>query len=307
MESDCTVSENLVFSDFDETIIDIQSYKISSKLSNYLKTHAQIVSLVIVTSRGWDGLKPYTQKLHLNLPQIVENGAKIIDPKTEKILFENNLQNLQVQQIKKLAEKYKSRLDFSAGLKSYYTLQQLDLVEGIGRISLNIKKPLFKALLADLKKIKGISVFHGYILDDQEEVLIDVTKKNVTKLEGIKKWLEIYKNIESNIYVAGNGYPDLPAFKIKKYYPNVVTVAVKNAVNELKCKADIIIRPPEEKGFYQFLSSNFTLRNESVNGTERLNNYMYSNIEKFRANVTQMVSTLLQTPQYLYSFLKKSN
>jgi HAD superfamily hydrolase (TIGR01484 family) len=299
--SEYPIVKRVVFSDFDETIVDIKSFKISGKLSSYLKSHTSLLSLVIVTSRGWDGLKPYAKALNLKVPQIVESGAKIIDPITEKVLFENSLSKQALKQIYLLSTTVPLRVTFSCGLESHRDIKLLPKFSNIGRLSLIVRPEYYQETVTKLKFIKDIHFACGEgMMDNPDEYLIDITPVSIDKLVGMKKWLAEYGQQVEEIYVAGNSEGDLPLFKLKKKNKKIVKVAVQNAVLSLQKKANIIIPPPEDNGFYLFLAQTFRNNSESNDFWGSAYVHCYSLIQKFRVKILQVVEPVVRSPKFLY-------
>ncbi len=303
--SEYPIVKSVVFSDFDETIVDIKTFKISGKLSSYLKSHSSLLSLVIVTSRGWDGLKPYAKALNLKAPQIVESGAKIIDPVSEKVLFDNSLNKKALRQIYLLSTTVPLRVTFSCGLESHQDIHLLPKFSNIGRLSLIVRPQYYEETVTKLKFIKDIQFSCGEgMMDNPNEYLIDITPKSIDKLSGIKKWLSEYGKDVENIYVAGNSEGDLPLFKLKKKNKQIIKVAVQNAVMPLQKKANIIIPPPDENGFYLFLSQTFRNKAEQKDLLAAAYVKVYSLLQKTRVNLLQIVTPVIRSPKYLYGYVR---
>ncbi|MDQ3099246.1 MAG: Cof-type HAD-IIB family hydrolase [bacterium] len=306
--SEYPIVKRVVFSDFDETIVDINTFKISSKLSSYLKSHTSLLSLVIVTSRGWDGLKPYAKALNLKVPQIIESGAKIIDPITEKVLFENSISRRALRQIYLLSTTVPLRVTFSCGLESHRDIKLLPKFSNIGRLSLIVRPEFYKETVTKLKFIKEIHFACGEgMMDNPEEYLIDITPVSIDKLAGMKKWLSEYGENVEELYVAGNSEGDIPLFKLKKKNKRIVKVAVQNAVMSLQKKADVIIPPPQNNGFYLFLAQTFRNTSESNDFWGAAYIQWYSLIQKTRVKTLQFIQPAISSPKYIYGYVRPNS
>lgn len=302
---DYSIKKSVVFSDFDETIIDIKTFKISGRLSSYLKSHTSLLSLVIVTSRGWDGLKPYAKALNLQVPQIVESGAKIIDPITEEVLFENSISRKALKQIYLLSTTVPLRTTFSCGLESHKDIKLLPKFSNIGRLSLIVRPEFYEETVTKLKFIKDISFSCGEgMMDNPDEYLIDITPRSIDKLAGMKRWLAEYGANTEELYVAGNSEGDLPLFKLKKKNKKVIKVAVQNAVLSLQKKADVIIPPPQDNGFFLFLSQTFRNKTEERDHFGILYVHGYSLIQKLRVKALQAISPFVSGHRYIYGYVR---
>lgn len=303
--TDYQIRKSVVFSDFDETIVDINTFKIYGKLSSYLKSHNSLLSLVIVTSRGWDGLKPYAKALNLKAPQIVESGSKIIDPVTEEVLFDNSISKKALKQIYLLSTTVPLRVTFSSGLESHKDIKLLPKYSNIGRLSLIVRPEYYEETITKLKFIKDIHFASGEgMRDNPNEYLIDITPLSIDKLAGMKKWLTAFGEGVEEIYVAGNSEADVPLFRLKKKNKRVVKVAVQNAVMSLQKKADVIIPPPEGNGFYLFLRQTFKNNTDDRDFLGATYVYMYSVVQKTRVKLIQAIEPVITSRKNLYSYVK---
>lgn len=261
----------LLFSDFDETIADDARFHVDASLTDLLTTHRQAISTVIVTSRGWVGVKPYIGALRLTLPQIIEGGAKIIDPVTEEILYRESLPSSAIAALQTIAVQHPFiATTFSAGEHSYTNPDLLDQVEDIGRVSFSMPPGEFASVLALLQTIPGIRFAHGPAMHTPGgNPLIDITSPNINKGKGIEKWLELFNPRPAAVLVAGNSENDIPMFDIDPEGLSLLRVAVDNAAVALKMKADIVVPAAYNNGLYFLLRSLLSSRYDLVKPSER--------------------------------------
>lgn len=231
-------SHILVFSDFDGTIIDINTYKISSELTKFLKRNKKI-TLVLTTSRAWDGVAPYSKALNLTPAQITENGAVIIDPVTLEIVYKKTIPSDAEEAVKKLAKERRITISFAGDGKQ------------VGRISLVMDLSKAERIIEDLKEIPNINFVAERQAGSEDKFLIDITPQSVNKYTGVLEWLRLYPGRYEKIYAAGNSLSDLPLFQTDRF----IKVAVEDGAPELKCRADLVIPGPSEQGFLRLLYS----------------------------------------------------
>jgi HAD superfamily hydrolase (TIGR01484 family) len=244
------LSPYLVFSDFDGTIVD-STFRVLPALSQLLAT--QNVPLIIVTSRGWDGLRPYTDALHLRLPQLLANGAVIMEPITETLIYKQPIPRPAVRYITRLGQRYGASFGIS-GLYTSYIDSARALKEEVLRISLVVDPKDRVAIQEQLKKLTDIT-FINNTRQINEGRIVDITASLVTKLTGIQNWLKQYLSLSpvSTIYVLGNSENDIPMFQLQLPGVRVIRTAIRTAPAGLIKAADAVIDPPEERGFYRFL------------------------------------------------------
>lgn len=84
--------KQLIISDLDGTLLD-SSQKISMKNQNAIYDFKRKGGLfTFATGRIEPAVKPYVEQLKINLPVILYNGAKIVCPVTQKVLYERSFQ-----------------------------------------------------------------------------------------------------------------------------------------------------------------------------------------------------------------------
>ncbi|MDQ3238976.1 MAG: Cof-type HAD-IIB family hydrolase, partial [bacterium] len=257
------VPKSIIFSDFDDTIIDTNTYKIPTNLTEQLKKCHKKVGLVLVTSRGWDGIRPYVSSLQLNLPQVTESGSKIFDPITENELYSSPLTADVVSQLHEIGVKYPIKITFSSGSYSSQDKRLLNQTSNIGRASIISSEKHTPQILKDLSKISRIHVISGDGMKDSPgNDLIDITPKFVDKRKGIEQWMRMYGKGVNCIYLAGNSEADLVMYEVENNQTEINTIAVQNGILKLKVKAETIIPSVSDDGFAQWLEANFNNKSD---------------------------------------------
>lgn len=81
----------LLITDLDGTLLN-QTHQISPENEKAIKRFKEMGGLfTLATGRMEDAVEPFVQKLGVDVPVILYNGAKIVDPVTKKILYEKKL------------------------------------------------------------------------------------------------------------------------------------------------------------------------------------------------------------------------
>lgn len=254
-----TLRDYLLFSDFDGTIVDTKTFKISSNLSQILSRKNLPISFIVTTSRGWDGLKPYTEALSLSIPQILENGAQIFDPQSETSVFRKGLSRKSLKAISDIADQYGLKVSFSSETISTNDNKLLSKLDYVGRVSLLVTNGHYKQILSDLESLDDVHFVQGTDTNDSRKdfSIIDITAKEVDKALGVKNWIELLQPNPRRVYVFGNSENDLPLFHLHLEQCEIIKVAISDGHSELKKLADRLIPPPEKDGLATFLAEEF--------------------------------------------------
>jgi HAD superfamily hydrolase (TIGR01484 family) len=242
----------LIFSDLDGTLLDTRTYTLSQEVIDFLR-EIRAVTLVLVTSRAWDGVVDYCSTLELVHPQIVENGALIIDPVTNKIIYHQPLSKSALDSLKELSIRRKLPISFATPYQTYNSIETLPETElSIGRISLIVREEHASEVRGELANLKSINFVMDKQANSRKKCLVDITPIGVDKMVGVRQWLQMNGAAE-RMYVVGNSLNDLPMFKEEKI--KFTKVAIENGAEELKERADLIILSPRQGGFLRLLHS----------------------------------------------------
>lgn len=254
--------------DFDGTLVDHNFYlspAVKKAVVNLVKK-GYVFSLA--TGRLYQGIvKQICQELQLSSPQIVSGGSKIIDPKTEEILWVEYFPPKAVKDL--IAYFLKNNFDFAVeGDGSVFTIKgvlknygpnitfkdisQLDDNKISKIVLLNV------SLIGDPQKIEEDL---GKIYPDLHFVrsgmkgfplVLDITSKKATKHLAVLELSRIL-NIDSSLMVGvGDGYNDYRLLSACGY-----KVAMANAPEELKEIADTIVSDVAEDGLIEVINNLF--------------------------------------------------
>jgi len=259
----------IVFIDLDGTLRDSKGL-ISDKSKEIIHKLKEIdVYVVFTTGRSI----PHTLKLAKEVSPspylITSNGAEIYNYINDDLIYKKVIRKEDLLYFNDLINKYDLRFVANT-LKFMYSNKEgkdkvvivnsiLDIKEEITQVVLQSKD---KSLMEPVKKeINGkdtIKISNDSIsTSDNKNLFYDVTKNDVSKGNAIKKLCE-YLNISIDDTMAiGNSNNDIEMFDVCKY-----RVAVENADDDLKNKANIITKSNDEDGVYLILEEVYKEKNK---------------------------------------------
>lgn len=210
--------------------------------------------ITCATGRGWPSTKPVVNRLGLIDPCIIEGGSCIIEPKSEKILWEESLDEVASQSIltifKRLATgnvAVKSTSD-----KSRVPLAQLINITGSNRIIylLGVDASTANAV-AGAVNTTNFAVAHITTPSWYGPELADVhvTHPGGTKEHAIARWQRMMGVSKERTIGLGDSENDLPLFQSVG-----LKVVVSNAHENLKEHADKVVAAYDQGALEQTIS-----------------------------------------------------
>ena len=258
----------LIAADLDGTLLDnkkeIGNYTkdILNKLINDYK-----IELVLSSGRGFDGVKKYNDILCNNNYSIIMNGSNIVDS-NGKILYRKRLEEYISKKVIELSEKYDVCLHFFDDLKYIvsrddFRIKSYIQIENTREITVgieNIEDYRFDKIIifGDREILNKLKIDIDYNLDVNScfsgETLLEVICKDVSKGNALK-WICDNKGISiDNTIAFGDNFNDIEMIEYAG-----IGVAMANAEEEIKKKADYITLSNQEDGVGKFLSSIFSI------------------------------------------------
>jgi Cof subfamily protein (haloacid dehalogenase superfamily) len=200
------------------------------------------VKITAATGRGIKLAKEIIDKLGITSPCIVNGGTRIIDPVTEKVLWEKSLDKSQVEKIMEVALEYQYPVFFSEDMEG--TLPKYKISKSDERIIYiePVTKEDTVVILEKLSKIPDITA-HKVISWTPDHYDIHITHKEATKRHSLEVLLEILGVHKSELVAIGDSNNDLPLFDLAGY-----KVAMDNGSEDLKAQADLIAPSVSEDG-----------------------------------------------------------
>ncbi|HEY4963278.1 MAG TPA: HAD family hydrolase [Candidatus Saccharimonadales bacterium] len=249
---------NALITDIDGTVAAIGTD--GSDISEHTR---QIVSRAIskgkritcATGRGWPSSKPVIQRLGLIDPCIIEGGSCIINPESEEILWEVQLDEMASSAILSIFKRLATDNVYikSTSDKSRLPLAQVTNVTGSNRIIylLGVDAQTAELVVNEVNNT-GFAVAHKTTPSWYGPQLTDVhvTNPDGTKEHAIEQWLSMMKVNKSETIGLGDSENDLPLFKSVG-----LRIAVDNAHDNLKAQADHIVAAYDKGGLDQAIST----------------------------------------------------
>ena len=259
--------------DLDGTLLNSKK-EISEENKNILKKLSENgVEILIVTGRPYPITKKIAESLEIPLTVICYNGARVMNLKTDEIIFEKVLEEKQVLKIIEFCRKNKKDLNLfqndiwyvedleSIGTKYYKknsrlepTLKSFNTFDSFKMIKCIIidENNVLEEVEKELREILGNSVYFTYSQDKYLEIL----NKDVNKGLTLKNVLE-EKGIEMSECIAfGDAHNDLEMLELAG-----VGVAMGNAHEILKSRVQHITDTNDNDGVGKFLKKFYDIKN----------------------------------------------
>lgn len=200
--------------------------------------------ITCATGRSWYLVKPLLEKLGFDLPCIVEGGTRIMDPKTDKALWEKHINQPAVAKILEIfkSETSEGRL-LTHAEELDKPLREVGTAPKTARVMYLLDIPAIPAI-AICNKINelGIAAANPTISWAGEGKLdVHVTHEEATKEHAIHVWQEMQGVTKEQTIGMGDSSNDIPLFQGAG-----LKVAVGNATPDLIELADYIAPPQSE-------------------------------------------------------------
>src|SRR3989344_448451 len=199
----------LVILDLDGTAIPNKKDGMPSKrLINVIKKIKNKVYVSAATGRAITSSRRIIKSLNLNSPCIISGGTQIIDPETEKILWEKDLDELQVEKIMQIAREYPYSVFFNED--TIGTPAKEKIIKGTERIIYiePVTKEDTVAILNQLKTISNITA-HEVISWTPNHFDIHITHSEATKRHSLEILLDMLKVYKNEVVAIGDSNNDL--------------------------------------------------------------------------------------------------
>ncbi|MFA6256982.1 MAG: HAD family hydrolase [Candidatus Paceibacterota bacterium] len=223
----------------------------SPRVIEIIKKIKNQVFVSAATGRGIGLAGHIIKELGLTAPCIVNGGTRIIDPITEKILWEKSMDKAQIEKVMEIAEEYQYNVfigDDTEGSLAKYKITKKD--ERIIYIE-PVTEEDTKIILQKLSSIPDISA-HKIISWTLGHFDIHITHSEATKRHSMEVLLELLGVHKDEVVAVGDSNNDLPLFELAGY-----KVAMANGSEELKAKADLIAPSVDEDGLAYVLEKLF--------------------------------------------------
>jgi HAD superfamily hydrolase (TIGR01484 family) len=214
----------------------------SENVTAAIKKASKLIHVGIATSRPRLWTTHITKHLNLTSPCIVDGGAQIIDPQTNKILWEQPIDKQDVERIFDVAKEMNITMNISDG-DSHDITDKKEIKNKVFDVFFKTLSDAQSDKLIDtISQISSISIHRMPPWGGGVPPVV-VTHASATKQHGILKVAEMLRIETHDIIGVGDGYNDFPLLMACG-----LKVAMGNAVQELKEIADYIAPSVEDDG-----------------------------------------------------------
>lgn len=247
-----------IFLDIDGTLKNDKG-EISERVINSIEKIKKLgIIVVLCSARNKEDTVEISKNCKASEYVIIFNGAEMYNYESHNIMFQSKLDNQVIERLSRIAEQHKVRLIISTDdeqIKYSDTIDINDLDILQARVKPNNFKEI-KILRKLLNKINGVKIYEllrkgKKIETDMNEVdSIDYffTNENTSKWLAIKYFCEKMNINVKDIISIGDGDNDVEMLE-----NSGLGIAVANATDSAKQKADIIIPSNNEDGVAIFL------------------------------------------------------
>lgn len=245
------VYKGIIF-DLDGTAVPNRSDGVpSARLIKVVNSIKDKVKIGFATGRTIGNCRHIIKMLNLDTPCIIVGGTKIIDPITEKTIWEKQMSIEQVNNIVTALVDYKYPIIFEdEEIRYFHSMGEIVRPENIIYIQ-RIEKQDLEPMQKKLQSVTGVT---GHIVPSWTKHLyeIHITHKAATKQHSVRLWLEMLDLKSEEVIGFGDGENDLPIFEAVG-----CKVAMADAADKLKTRADIITDTADENGVAKILEKFF--------------------------------------------------
>lgn len=224
----------------------------------YAEDRGIMVSLV--TGRLYPTCRKYSLELSLSGPCVIYQGAMIIDPKTDKVLYEVRIPRDKALKIVKIAREKNLSLNVYMDQFTFYTERpnQYSILDAqLNEVEIQIVKDIEKIIEYDPLKLmfvdepgvisrleENFSSYDGDLVAFTSlPQFLEIVNRSATKADALK-WIANRFNIKREEVVAiGDSHNDIPMLEWAG-----IGVAMGNADDKVKGAADFITLSNREDG-----------------------------------------------------------
>jgi len=264
----------ILSTDFDGTLLNSDKKITEKSKQGLLKLKEKGITIVGITERILATVKNDIDTSLFDYI-ILNNGANLYNPKTNKIEYNNYIEKETAKEITNKLNKITNKISF-ATYNKYYNFPNYkndsnkpyvveinninEIKDPISRININIEKEELEYYKKELQSINNINLYTSQ--DSFSDIQkLTILPNNINKKTALEK-LSTKLNIKmEEIIFFGDGLNDLELIN-----SNCITVAMGNALDIIKEKANYITTSNDEDGVISFMEK---ITNEigETNGT----------------------------------------
>lgn len=241
---------NAVIFDLDGTAMpNAPNGRPSQRLIDACRAAEVHVKLCAATGRPWPNAQPVIAALELRDPCVISAGTQIVDPTNGTILWESTIDTEDLEKIRSALLPYDYELLICNEQIGTGTKPSERVFDGPVNVAyfMGCSQEDADTILEDLAKIQTITAV-GVLSWTHAGVDIHITHKEATKEHAIAELLEILQVTKDATIGVGDANNDIHLFQSVGH-----KVAMGNATEALKSKADEVCDPVEADGLAQII------------------------------------------------------
>lgn len=244
----------LVVSDVDGTLVQLQKHEVSDAVREaVIAAENAGVEVVPVTGRPFEMAQPVMEVLGFDGLCVVDNGASIHEVSTGKLVWSCWLDAPTVRSVVEIVLPYATRIDYAPDWDEHDADPTIEMSlltdEAAPYVWCFLPNEAVAPVEAALENIPGITWISDWHSNDPKLSAIQVTKTGATKFHGVEALRALNGvGIEQTMAI-GDGPNDVPLFENAG-----LKIAMGNATDSLKAKADHVVGSVDEDGFAEAIN-----------------------------------------------------
>lgn len=261
-----------VFIDIDGTLINSRR-EINERTKDIVrKCIERNIKIVLTSGRSRYDTLNYKNEVGASPYIISSNGAEVYDINKKKVIYSEPIEKKRMIELFNYAEKnnYKINLNYDTELimnVAFYP-DEMDRKRTKEQIIEVINTKKIVQCVISSKELEKLQEFKKYIVEEMPELKIvneskrlknpnlkpsshyycDITSSIISKGKAVKELCKYLNINKDDIIVIGDGENDISMFEVANY-----SVAMENAIEQLKAKSNYITDSNDEDGVAKFL------------------------------------------------------
>jgi hypothetical protein len=251
--------------DMDGTLLNHNREISKTNLDAIHKAVEQGLHFVIASGRPVQGVQKFQPQLQLQSPMIVYNGAMIVTPDTQEVLFECVVEAEDARQILRLSKEYQTTVCVWSKNQLYVRerterVKDYEEIEGVPAQILEdeeqvIEQGITKVIwyddedkIACIENELSNTLFHSVTFCTSQPFFLEFFNQKVSKGVAVQKLAEQYHLSAGEVIAVGDGFNDVSMIEYAG-----LGVAMANAPQAVKDKAQYITVSNDEDGIAKVL------------------------------------------------------
>lgn len=225
----------------------------SEKVIKAIAKAQKVINVCIVTARPFYVALPILELLKIASPCVIDGGAQVYDPISQKFLYEQHLEESDAKFFIQFASKNSIPYLSSNGFHDRSQLKGHDKYKLFDILYRNLTNEQADQFITDFSDRSHVS-FHKIVSWDIGTIALKISHVTATKQLGIVKISEHLQINPHEIIGVGDSYNDFPLLMASG-----LKIAMGNAVDDLKEVADYIAPSVDDDGVVDVIER-FVLR-----------------------------------------------